>query len=184
MIKYKGWIIAGISLAAILFLIIVPLFSYANQDTELRNGVKASQLANKVVFDKVWKTIAQQAQISDKYAGDFRVIYKEIMEARNPEGQAKFAKFLKEAEVKYDSSLMKTLMTTVEANRMAFQNEQKSLIDRSREHNNLLEKYPSGFYLALLGRKPIEITLITSTRTEEAAKSGKDDDIDLYKSNK
>jgi hypothetical protein len=182
--KYKGWIVLGILLFVAIFLGGCPLIGYGNSEADLRTRVEASQQANQVVYDRVWKTIQQQAGVTDKYQESFRSIYKDIMDARNPDGQAKLVKFVTESNPNFDSGLFKTLMTSIEANRRDFEREQKTLIDIHREHTTMFRQFPSSFYLSILGRKEISIQLVTSTRTDNAFKSGKDDDTELFKSNK
>lgn len=182
--KYKGWIVVGVLAFVAIFMVVVPLISYGNNEADLRTSVEASQKANQVVYDRVWKTIQQQAGVTDKYQESFRGIYKDIMDARNPDGQAKLVKFVKEANPNFDSSLFKQLMTSIEANRRDFEREQKTLIDIHAEHTRLFRRFPSSMYLGFLGRKELAIQLVTSTRTDNAFQTGKDDDTDLFKPNK
>jgi len=178
--NHKKWIVRGILAFVAIFVVLVPLISYGNLEVEARAGVEASKLSNQVVYDRVWKTLSQQGGVAEKYQKSFREIYVDIMKAENPEGQAKLAKFVKQANPNFDSSLFKTLMTSIEANRRDFEREQKGLIDRGREHDLLLQKFPSSIYLSILGRKHINIQMVTSSRTEDAFKSGKDDNTDLF----
>jgi len=182
--KYKGDIVLGVVLFVTVFLGGCPLITYGNREADLRTQVEASQQANQVVYDRVWKTLQQQAGVTDRYQESFRAIYKDIMDARNPDGQAKLLKFVQESNPNFDSNLFKTLMTSIEANRRDFEREQKTLIDIHREHTVMFRQFPSSVYLSVLGRKQISIQLVTSTRTDEAFKSGKDDDVDLFKQNK
>lgn len=41
--------------------------SYNNRYTELTNLASAQEKANEVIFDNLWKTIAQKAEIAEKY---------------------------------------------------------------------------------------------------------------------
>ena len=181
---YKGLVVLGLLLFIAIFLGGCPLITYGNREADLRTSVEASQKANQVVYDRVWKTIQQQAGVTDKYQESFRAIYKDIMDARNPEGQAKLVKFVKEANPNFDSGLFRQLMTSIEANRRDFEREQKTLIDIHAEHTRMFRKFPSSLYLGILGRKEMTIQLVTSTRTDNAFQTGKDDDTDLFKPNK
>ena len=58
---------------------------------------------------------------------------------------------------------------------------QKELIDLSREYENLLQKFPSRIICSVLGFKSIPITVVTSTRTKEAMRTGVDDDDTVFK---
>jgi len=72
--KYKGWIVLGVLAFIVIFMVAIPLVSYGNSEADLRTNVEASQKANQVVYDRVWKTIQQQAGVTDKYQESFRGI--------------------------------------------------------------------------------------------------------------
>lgn len=182
--RYKGLIISGVVGITLLSLVGCPAISYNNREVDLRTQVEASQLANQAVYDRVWKTIAQQAGVADKYQESFRGIYKDIMNARNPEGQGTLLKFITESNPNFDASLFSTLMTSIESNRRDFEREQKTLIDINREHSKLLRTFPSNLYMMMLGRKEIVIQLVTSSRTDDAFKTGQDNNVDLFPSGK
>lgn len=182
--KYKGLIVTGVILGVLFMFVGIPLMTYSNKEVSLRNDILASQKSNQVVYDRVWKVIQQQAGVSEKYATEFRSIYREIMEARNPAGQGQLLKFITEANPNFDSSIFKTLMVTIEGNRKDFELAQRTLIDKKREHDTLLSRFPGSMYLAILGRSPVEIQLVTSERTDKAFSTGKDNDIELFNNNK
>lgn len=178
--RFKGLIVMGILVFVVVFLGGCPLMHYSNVEVDLRTGIEASQKDNQVVYDRVWKVLQQQAGVTDKYQESFRAIYKDIMNGRNPAGQATLAKFVTESNPNFDPSLFKTLMTSIESNRKDFERKQEELIDRSREHNKLLATAPGSLYLWILGRHQITIQLVTSSRTEDAFKTGKDNDVKLF----
>lgn len=178
--NHKGLVAGAIVGFFLLFFILIPFVVYNNREVRLRNDITASQNANQVVYDRVWKVIQQQAGVTDKYSEDFRKIYREIMDARNPTGQGTLVKFITEANPNFDSSIFRTLMTSIEGNRRDFEMAQRTLLDKKREHDNLLGTFPASLYMAILGRQPINVTLVTSDRTEEAFRSGKDNNLDLF----
>jgi hypothetical protein len=51
-------------------------FSYNNDYIRLKNQYEAQVAVDKAIYDEVWKVIKQQAGVSEKYAGDFKEIYK------------------------------------------------------------------------------------------------------------
>lgn len=181
----KTWLVLGILGGATLFLGGCPLMIYHNRETGLRKAVEAQQKNNENIYDRVWKTISQQAQVADKYADQFKEIYIGIMENRYQDGEARLAKFVTENSPTYSPDLMKTLMITIESSRKDFERAQAFLIDKKREHDLILEQMPAAIYTSfILGRKPIQINIVTSTKTEESFKSGKDDDVNVFKENK
>lgn len=177
----KGWIVAIICVGAAFFLGGCPLMIYSNKEVSLRKSLQAQQKNNENVYDRVWKVISQQAQVADKYADQFRDIYTGIMTNRYKDGEARLAKFVQESSPAYTPDLMKTLMTTIEASRRDFERAQSLLIDKKREHDLVLETYPAAFYTSmLLGRKPLDITIVTSERTDVSFKTGKDNDVNVF----
>lgn len=181
--KYQGLIVAGFVVAMLLFVCVVPTCTYANHEKDLRLEVVAWQQKNEAVFDRVWKVIQQQAGVTQEYSTQFRAIYNDIMSAQNPAGQGTLLKFIQQSNPSFDSSLFAKLMSSIESNRLDFERAQIELIDRKREHDSLLQGIPSGWYLSLLGRGPVEIKIVTSSKTEAAFESGKDDDVSLFRNN-
>lgn len=179
----KGLIIVLSIVGVSLLLVGCPGIAYHNREVTLRQSVIAQQQKNEVVYDRVWKTISQQAQISSEYADQFRAIYVEIMDQRYSDGQGRLANFVQENSPVYSPQLMQTLMTTVEANRRDFEREQNALVDIKREHDLILQRMPAALYTSMLfGRRPIDISIVTSGRTEEAFETGQDNDVDLFQS--
>ena len=178
----KGLVLLLAAILVPVLISVVMYFNYSNQEKSLRNNIAAVQTTIQNEFDNLWKTISQQAQISDKYADDFKKIYVEIMDARydNARGGALLS-FVTEANPNFDSSLYSTLMKTIEAKRAEFTNNQNKLRDLKREHDNLLSLFPSSIFLA--GRDPIEVIMITSARTKDVYRTGEDNDVDLYRNN-
>lgn len=174
-----------IVIACILLLvgISVPMSCVGTRNTEigLRNSILTMQKSNVAFYDTMWKTIQQQADVSNKYQSDFKEIYIGIMEARyGSDANTSDPLFLwiQERNPEFDASMYAKLMTTIESLRMQFFNHQERLLDKKREHDNLLEMFPSSMYLK--GRDKIDVIIVTSSKTEDAFKSGKEDDIQLF----
>ena len=143
---------------------------------------KAAQQNSEVVFDNTWKKIAQQAKVTDQYKEGFREIYVGLMDARygndGEAGQQTLMKWIQESNPTLDASVYKTLMNTIEGSRNEFTMEQKKLIDIDRELKSMKVTFPNSIILA--SKMDLEIKLVTSTKTEEAFSTGKDDNIDLF----
>jgi len=165
-------------------LVLVGMFiSYSNREVLLRNQFSAQQKANEVVFDKVWKVIQQKAGVSSEYADKFRGIYTDIMDARYGKGDGTLMKWITEQNPQFDAGLFKDLSLAIESNRTEFMRVQEKIIDIKREHDNLRMLFPSSVFLGIKGVKELEMKLVTSTRTERAFETGKDDDVELFKKN-
>jgi hypothetical protein len=57
---------------------------------------------------------------------------------------------------------------------------QKELIDLNREHDNVIDLFPSNMVCSTFGRQKITITVITSSKTEKIFETGKDDDVSVF----
>jgi hypothetical protein len=175
----KGAVVAIGFFFAVLVAAVVTSFTYRNSELELRNRVEAKQQECEVIFDQVWKTISQQAQITQEYKDGFREVFLGMTEARYDGDSNSLMKFVGEANPNFDPKLYDRLMNTVEEQRAIFSREQKALISLARQHKTMLEKFPGSLFLA--GRSPVEISLVTSTRTKNTFQTGKDDDVKVFK---
>lgn len=176
-------IVLGIFLALFIgigAIAVVGVSTYLSLDTKelnLRNQIKQKQEANKAVYDNTWKTIQQVAGVANQYRNGFDSVYKHLMDSRYQKGDGSLLKFIKESNPTFDPSLYVRLDNTIEANRSEFTENQKELLDLKREHDNILDTWPGRWFLS--GRQKIDVTIITSTRTDKSFTTGKDDDVSL-----
>jgi hypothetical protein len=89
--------------------------------------------------------------------------------------------WIKEACPNIPSGTFDKLMNIIVSQRDGFKFRQKELLDFKREHDNLIDTAPSSFFVG--GRGKIEVVIVTSTRTENAFKTGKDDEVELFPKN-
>lgn len=162
---------------ALVGMVFMMYVSASNGEVRLRNAVVAQQKANETSFDTCWKIVQQQAQVTDKYKDAFKEIYVGLMEGRHYEKGGSLFKFVMESNPKFDSKLFLKLATSIESQRTVFKRDQQKLIDLKREHDNMLTTIPSSWFVG--SRPPVEIKIVTSTKTTEAFNSGKEDDVDL-----
>jgi len=177
----KGIAILAIAAAIVIFVLIIigMRISYSNDEIGLRNQAKAQEDCNKVIYDKVWKTISQIAQVASKYEEAFKEIYLKIMDSRyGKEGDNLLAKFITEQNPNLSTELYSQINDAVKANRAEFARVQAKLIDIKREHDNLRMKFPGSIFVG--SRPELIIKIVTSTKTEKAFDSGKDDDVKLF----
>lgn len=169
------------SIAGLLLLGAVSVFgmyaSYSNAEIGLRSQIKAVQKSNEAVFDSTWKIIKQQCQVADKYKDAFKDIYKGIMAERYSKGDGSLMKWITEANPNFDVRLYEKVSNSIEAQRLSFLREQQKLLDLKREHDNIRLRIPSGWFVG--SRPEIEVVIVTSSKSEEAFKAGKEDDTDL-----
>lgn len=153
-------------------------FSYNNQEISLRNEAEAQRGKIEGVHDKMWKTISQQAQISEQYAASFDSIYNHIMSERYSSNDGSLMKWITEANPQFDSSLYKNIMESVEVLRTEFQKSQERMIDIIREHKDLCNKYPSKWFIS--NTSEIEYTVISSTKSKVIMDTGLDNDVNVF----
>ncbi len=156
-------------------IVTVSGLSVVNKEVELRNSITAQQTANTASFDKMWKVLQTKAGVVGQYRDDFQAIWPEIIKGRYASGDT-LMKWVQERNPKFDSGLYQDLMTSVEAERAQFLRDQKLLISKHQEREDLLGKPVSGFFLRTFGNSDqVEITVVTSDETQEAFETGKED---------
>ena len=173
----------GFGIAGILVLIaIIWAVSLSNTYNKKFETGKAVQKNSEVTFDNVWKTISQQASVTDEYKNGFKEIYVELMDARYKNdkgaGQQTLMKWVTEANPEFDASLYKTLMNTIEGKREGFLMAQKQLIDIDRELKTMKVTFPNS--LILKNKADLEIKLVTSGKTKEAFETGEENDVNPF----
>lgn len=178
----KGAVLAMVVAA----LIVVPVgiffimkVSTQNAEVRLRNQATAQVKANETTYDTCWKVISQLAGVAEKHKDGFKEVYTAIMQARGLDKGGNFMKWVQESNPQFDSKLYDKLANAIEGQRMVFKRDQQKLIDLKREHDNMLATWPSSMFVG--DRDPLEITIVTSTKTDKVFTTGKEDDVDVFK---
>lgn len=155
--------------------------SYYNQEAILRTTIEKKQLDNTSEFDNTIKKISQVAQVSEKQLAVLKEIFVSYADARTPKSENQVMTWVKESIPNVDTSTMNNLQNIIVGSRDSWTMRQKELVDLSREHTKLLRVFPSNLVLSMLGRKTVDITIVTSSRTEKTFATGKDDDTEVFK---
>lgn len=176
--KYTWIVLAGVLMLGIFG--IMQYVGLSNQEVQLASQFKAQQEKNKAEFDNTWKIIQQVAEVSDEYKESFAKIYPAIMAGRygNARGGSLMS-WVTESNPTFDTSLYSKLINAIEEQRTLFTAEQAKLIDIKREHDVLVQTFPGSFFLT--GRQLPDMIIVTSAKTDDAFKTGKDDDVKLFK---
>jgi len=172
--------IAGVGLITVA-IFAFSLIGFHNKEVKLRNLITNKQTDNKNEMDRMWKIISQNAQVTDMQKSALMDIFNSYATARAGSGGGSLANWIKEAVPNVDQKTFLNLQNTISAERAGFANRQKEILDFKREHDNVITTFPNNMYAAILNRQKIDVVIVTSTRTEDAFKSGKDDDINLIK---
>lgn len=177
--------IVGIVIVAVVIILgIVGVSMYigaSNTEISMRKQVEAQQEVTASYYDKVWKIISQKAQVSSEYKDGFNEVYTNIMAGRYSSGgnqDESLMKWITEANPQFDASLYKDLMRSIEVERNGYLIQEKKLIDLDREHDTFIALFPNSLFVQSRGET--EIKTIRSTRTNKAAETGVDDDVDLF----
>ena len=164
----------------VLAIVIVPMWiSVSNKEIGLRNLAAAQEDVCKMVFDETWKIINQQAQVANEYKEAFREIFPELMEGRygNDRGGALMS-WISEQNPEFDSALYIKIQSSIESQRHKYTEAQTMLRDVKLQHDDLRTKFPTNIFVS---RRPVlEVTIVTSSKTENVYKEAKEDDIDLF----
>ena len=153
--------------------------SVYNTLIDLKNQIEAKQKANETIFDNTWKKINQTVQVSDKYKDGLKEVLLAYTSGRSKGDSQLLMDWTKEAVPTFDSSIYKQINNVITSSRDDFTKNQEILIDLSRQHQQFIQKFPTNVFCAFLGIKEIEIKVVTSSKTEEAFNTGKEDDIKL-----
>lgn len=178
--KMIGWSIIGV-VAFLGINIGVYFMTTLNREASLNTTKVAKQLDNTSELDNLKKKISQTVQISEKQFENLKSIIVGNAEARSSGGNTDaIMTWVQESVPTVDTSVYNNLINIITSSRDAWTMRQKELIDIDREHRLMYNTYPSKWVLTIIGRKPSDIIVITSTDTEEIFKSGKDDDVKLF----
>lgn len=177
--------VLGISAVGVALAVGVWAMGVHNQAIGYETQFAAQVDANKSTYDKVWRILADKAGITEKYAGDFKAIYSDLMMNRYgaPDKRGSGGSLMlwvQEKNPDFDIALYKDLSQSVEALRTEFDMVQKKMIDIKRVHQNLRLQQPTALVLSVMGHKELELKMVTSTKTEKAFDSGKDDAPGLF----
>lgn len=180
----KGWIIAlAVGGSLILLLVVMLLYGIGvnNKEARLRNAITAKQVDNTNEYDNMWKKIKQSAEVTDGQKEALRQIFVDHAKARSGDGgKNAIMLWIKESIPNVDTSTFNQLMNIVTGSRDRFTMRQKELLDLKREHDNMIDTFPSSMILGFLGRAKIDVVIVTSGRTKEAFRTGEDDDVSVF----
>jgi hypothetical protein len=175
-------LVAAIVVVCVAGIYLLTGVSIRNEEASLRAQFAAVQSANTVDYDAMWKIIGQTAQVPAQYSKDFRDAYTSILSgngaADNGTVRNLFAVAAGMRPPQLDPSIYRKVQDVIESERTKFANAQKQLLDIKREHDRLRTTFPGSMFVGAAA--PLEAKLVTSSRTEKAFDSGKDDDTDLF----
>jgi len=179
----KKSIIVGVILLSLASIVAIIGVSASNNEIKIRSKITAQKEVCEAYYDKLWKVIAQKAQVAEQYKGAFKEIYPQLIEGRygNDSGGS-LMKWVQESNPNFDVSLYKDLMNSIEAERAGFFMEQQILVDLNNEHRIIRQTFPSSLFIG--SRPDITITIISSEATKKVMETGMENDIELFNTKK
>ena len=160
-------------------LLVVMYFHYNNREIALRKEAEAQQGKIESVYDTMWKTLKQEAGVTDQYRKTFEEIYPKLIAGRYSQDGKELMKFIKESNPDFDTRLYDKLMQSIEAQRAYFASSQQRMLDIIRERETLLEQMPSCWFIS--NKSKIEYEVISSTASKDTMVSRREDDVELFK---
>lgn len=167
-----------IVLGVVVLLAVVLYFSYHNREVSLRKEFEAQQGKIESVYDTMWKTLKQEAEVTEQYRKAFERIYPELIAGRYSGDNSQLMKFIHEANPNFDVKLYDKLMQVIESQRAYFASAQQRILDIIREHDTLRESLPSAWFVG--SRPKLEYEVISSSITKEVVETRRDEDIKLF----
>ena len=169
-----GAVIIVLGLVGVAGIGFAQYISMSNNNARLTNLFEAKQKESKTIHSEMWQTVKEIGGVTDAYASKFDSIYTHIMDARYSKGDGSLMKFVTESNPTFDTRLYEKLANVIEEKRIKFNGIQKELLDIDRAHNDLITTFPGTLFLS--GAPRFNVQIVTSSRTEKAFESGKDDE--------
>lgn len=168
---------------SILIYLISTYASFNNRDVKFRTTFNMEMTNRTTLFDKMWKMISQQAQVTKQYDTSFLRIVKTAMDPRQ-DGVNVMMKWVQESNPTMQANtvqeLYKNLSRTIEAERNGFAEREQTLASIKQQHSEFLLSFPNNLYNVFMGRKELDYKPITSGRTDEVIRTGQDNDVRVF----
>lgn len=178
------WLIPLGALGVVVLIGLVLVFGVVgmyNTQATLKNTYEMKVKDNQSEFDNMWKKIQQVVQVPEAKKDALKEIFVAHAESRTTQGSGKLMTWLQESVPNVNLDTYDKAMNIITASRDGWTMRQKELVDYARVYNQNLVTFPKNFVLNTFGFQKIDPQIITSTRTDESFKTGKDDDVQLFK---
>lgn len=170
--------IALIVVGLLVVILVAMYFSYNNREVALRKEAEAQRGKIESVHDTMWKTLKQEAGVTDEYRKTFEKIYPELIAGRYSGGNGELFKMIQEQNPNFDTRLYDKLMQSIEVQRANFSASQQRMLDIIRVRETLLESMPSKWFIS--NKSVIEYVVISSDATADVMRTRRDNDIELF----
>lgn len=182
------WIMGLIAVAVIGIIFAASLaiwgISLNNQEVDIRTRIEAKQKDNKNQLANTKAKIIQTGQVSEMEADTIMNTIVKYAQARGGNSGGSLIGMVKEAVPTVNLTTLRNLQNIIESSRNSFAFNQTELLSLAQQHTKLLRTFPGNLLFGLLGRKEIDVTIVTSTEVEEAFRTGKDDNLSVFSKKK
>ena len=180
----KKIIIALVVLSIITIPVIVGVVYYVNtynKEVSIRTLFEQNISDRAALLDKMYKVGKKKGSVVLKADSSFIKMIGVVMSARK-DGPSVMTKWVTEqnptASYKEITDMYKDLSRALEANQEELYNKEQELSRVVAIHKNLLNQFPSN--LILSDKEPLKYKPISSDKTDEVLRTGKDNDVSAF----
>ena len=169
-----GKVLAGLgTVLAILVIFTISSFIGTNNTcVRFEKNIQAQYGQNQNNYDNFWKRVQEVAQVPKMYSDDLKKVYDSAIQGRyGKEGSKAMFNWIQEHNPTFDASLYKQVQQVVEGGRLAFEADQKTLIDKKREYETYIGVFPQNLMVKVLSYPKIDLAkydIVTSNETQLA----------------
>lgn len=170
--KLKVLIGLGSFIILTVVIFFVSLMGINNTCSSYEESIVAQDKQNQNNLAGYINKIGDMNQVPNKYAADFRAVIKDSMQGRyGQNGSQAMFQFIKEHDIKLDSSLYKQIEEAMESGRDSFAADQKTLLDKKQMYQSYLRSQPSGFFAHMQGFPKMDLSKYDIVINDETAKA-------------
>lgn len=182
----KGLMIGlGTAAVALIFALSIVgwVVGFNNDCVRMENGIKAQYSQNQNNYDNFWKKVKEVAQVPEMYTDDLKKVYTAAIQGRyGANGSKAMFQWIQEHNPTVDASIYKQIQQVIESGRLAFEADQKMLIDKKNIYQNTLQVWPASSLAGMFGYPRIDLAkydIVTSDETQQAFETKKSGQLQL-----
>lgn len=179
----KKLVIAGIAFVVLVMVVgaisVTTFLVHRSTVIKLQTRIESQYTTNKSSYDNMWKTFKESAQVTDMQADDFKDTYEKMISGRYDNDKNLLVKAVQEQNPSLNSAVYTELQQQVEDGRAKFHNNQEKISDLVSEYNADIQNYFVMNAICNFEKLNPDDYIVTSEKTQNAFKTGKDDEIKL-----
>jgi len=193
-------LIGGAVVLVMLIAVVGTAIGFNNNCVGQEKGLEATWKDSQVQYDAFWKKVKETAQVTDKYAADFKEVFLGSMDARY-EGKDPAFQFIMEANPALPPESYSRVQDVIETGRNDFARTQRTLVDKQRAYETHIETFPNSMLAGMFGFPKVvtgeyappddidgdgkvtvlDYKIVTSAKTQEVFATGREDEpLDVF----